>query len=103
MDRIQFMQSIVRTDDRSMKDDIIDFFDQEMLLYELVGSIKHTASVIDYEPKKISFQIDCNKQDIRRLTSILSSIERVVEYDKPLGVDFSITSDKSIKIHIRSI
>jgi hypothetical protein len=97
------MQSIIRTDDRSMKDDIIDFFDQEMLLYELVGSINHTASVIDYDPKKISFQIYGNKQDIRRLTSVLSSINRVMEYDKPLGVDYSITSDKSINIYIKSI
>lgn len=103
MNRIEFMQSIIRTNDRSMKDDIVDFFDQEMFLYELIGSIKHTASVIDYNPKNISFQIYSSKQNIRRLTSVLSSIDQVIEYDKPLGVDFTITSDKSINIHIRSI
>lgn len=102
MDRIEFMQSIIRTNDRSMKDDIIDFFDQEMLLYELIGSFKHTVSVIDYNPKKISFQINGNKQDIHRLTTTLSSIDKVIEYDKPLGVDFTITSNKSIDIHIIS-
>lgn len=102
MDRIQFMQSIVR-EDRSMKDDIVDFFDHEMLLYELVGSIKNTSTIIDYEPKKISFQIDGNKYDISRLSNQLAFVNKVVEYDKPLGVDFSIISDRSLQIDITTL
>ena len=102
MDRIEFMQSIVR-EDRSMKDDIIDFFDHEMLLYELVGSIKNTSTIIDYKPKKISFRIDGDKQDLVRLSSQLKFANKVVEYDKPLGVDYSIISDRSLEISITTL
>ena len=44
MDRIKFMQSIIRNN-RTMADDIVDFFDHEMLLYELIGTANNTVTV----------------------------------------------------------
>jgi hypothetical protein len=86
-----------------MTNDIIDFFDQEMLLYELVGSTNNTSTIIDYNPKKISFLIDGNRQDISRLSNQLAVINQVIEYDKPLGVDYSMISDRSLQINITTL
>jgi len=101
MDRIRFMQSIIRND-RSMKDDIVDFFDHEMFLYELVGSINNTTTVIGHNPKKISFQIDASEDDIYDITNRISNVNKVVEYGIPLGLSYSIISDKSIQIDIKT-
>lgn len=102
MNRIEFVQSIIRKD-RSMVEDVVDFFDHEMFLYELVGASKQTIYITDCTSKNISFQIDGNKQDIHRLTSYLSTVNRVVEYDKPLEVQYKVISDKSITIDIGSL
>jgi len=101
MDRIRFMQSIIRND-RSMKDDIVDFFDHEMFLYEIVGSVNNTTTVIEHKPKKISFQIDASEDDIYNITNRISNVNKVVEYDIPLGVSYSIISNKSIQIDIKT-
>ena len=103
MDRIQFMQSIIR-DNRSMVDDIVDFFDHEMLLYELIGSANITIIVTDTATKNISFHIDGSKKDLESLDKNLSVYTNpLVPYDKPLVVDHNVTSDKSINITISSI
>ena len=104
MDRIKFMQSIIRAD-RSLTDDIIDYFDHEMLLYELVGYANNTITVTDCTSKNISFNIDGNKRDISTLNNYLRTYTSnpIVEYDKPLVVHYSVISDRSINITISDI
>ena len=98
------MQSIIRND-RSMVEDIIDFFDHEMLLYEIIGASKHkSVSVTDCTSKNISFQIDGSKRYITNLSLYLSTVNnKVMEYDKPLEVQHKVISDKSLIINISSL
>ena len=106
MDRIGFIQSIDRTPvTRSLTDDIVDYFDQEMLLYEIIGGTNLMISVTDCTTNNISFHIDGNKQDISFLSNRLALFvsSPVVEYDKPLVVQSSVISDKSIEINISNI
>lgn len=106
MDRIGFIQSIDRTPvTRSLAEDIIDYFDQEMLLYEIIGEANLMISVTDCTTNNISFHIDGNKQDIGFITNRLALFisSPVVEYDKPLVVQGSVISDKSIQINISNI
>ncbi len=104
MDRIKFMQTIIRNE-RSLENDIIDFFDHEMLLYELIGSANSTITVTDTTSKNISFHIDSTKKDVSRLSNFLISYGNnpVVLYDKPLLVQHSVISDKSIDITISNL
>ena len=100
--RLQFIQSIVR--DKSMVDEIVDFFDHEMLLYELIGNTNSKVTIIESGPKNISFQIDGNKTNIKYLSNQLLSIQnqKVIEYEKPLGLEYSMISDKSINLTIKN-
>lgn len=103
MDRIGFMQSIIRKN-RTMADDIVDFFDHEMLLYELIGTANNTVTVTRTTAKNISFHIDGNKRDISYLDSYLSvCTSPMVPYDRPLAVKHNVTSDKSIDITITTL
>lgn len=103
MDRIGFMQSIIR-DNRTMADDIIDFFDHEMLLYELIGTANSTVTVTRTTAKNISFHIDGNMKDISDIDNNLSVCSNpLVPYDRPLAVNHNVTSDKSIEITITTL
>ena len=105
MNRIEFMQSIIRKSNRTMVDDIVDFFDHEMLLYELIGSANSTVTVTRTTAKNISFHIDGNKNDITYLDTHLFSVcaNPLVPYDRPLAVKYNVTSDKSMDITITTI
>lgn len=105
MNRIEFMQSIIRKSNRSMVDDLIDFFDHEMLLYELIGSANDTVTVTRTTAKNISFHIDGDSSDISSLGNKLFSVctTPLVPYDRPLAVKYNVTSDKSIDITITTI
>ena len=88
-----------------MVDDLIDFFDHEMLLYELIGSANNTVTVTRTTAKNISFHIDADKNDISYLDNHLFSVcaTPLVQYDRPLAVKYNVTSDKSIDITITTI
>lgn len=107
MNRIRFLKSIIR-EDRSMVNDVIDFFDQEMLLYELLGGTKsrcrHNVYISDYGSNFISFEILSSKRETDRLSSYLSTLDSttVVEYEKPLELHYNVTSDRTLNIDIRS-
>ncbi len=103
MDRIGFMQSIIRKN-RTMADDIVDFFDHEMLLYELIGTANNTVTVTRTTAKNISFHIDGNEKDISYLHDYLSVYEStMVSYDRTLAVKHNVTSNKLIDITITTL
>lgn len=101
MTRIQFIQSIDRTNsNRTVVDDVTDYFDHEMLLYDLIGSTNSKISIIENSSGRISFQIDSNKTVISNLNSLIGLGQTVIEYERPLELHQSMISDKSINLTI---
>lgn len=103
MTRIEFMQSINHK--TSLADDIVDHFDQMMLLYDLIGTTKSSINVIGDNPGNISFEINGTKTDISNLQNNINYIggEPVYEYERPLGLQYAITSDRSLNLTITKL
>ena len=97
MDRIDFINSI-NHNGRSVIDLVSNYFDQNMLLYDLV-EIDDKISVIEDSTNKISFQVDNNNPNsILDLTNKISRSNTVVLYARPIYMNYSKISDSSIII-----
>lgn len=99
MTRIEFMQSINHK--TSLVEDLVNYFDHMMLLYDLIGATNSKINVIGDNPGNISFEINGNKTDINNLQYTINSMGGpVYEYGRPLGLQYSITSDRSMNLTI---
>ena len=98
MNRIEFLNSIVRDNNTDM---IVEFFDQHMLLYDLLDTVKY-ISVVDSSHMRISFQLDYEDDTaVPALTQKLSGIGNVIIYNKLMCVSYSEISSRSIIITIQ--
>jgi len=98
MDRIQFVHSI-NPNRITTKDLFIDYLDQSMLLYDLVPE-DSSISVSDNNLDLISFDVYTSKSNINNLSKFLSDNPVMVEYKKPISLQFAAT-DKLLSITMR--
>lgn len=97
MDRIQFLQSIKNIE---LSDIIASFFDQYMLIYNLIDKV-NDIEVISKNENAISFQLNyTDPQDIQRLKEKLSSTSSLVIYESMYGISSITPTDSSIIISI---
>src|SRR5574344_1624975 len=97
MDREQFLHSI-KSNDMEVSDIVVNFFDQYMLLYDLVDSVIST-SIISSDKSTISFQLDlADEQSAIVLRNKLAAIPAATIFDSLYNIFFEVISKESIVI-----
>lgn len=97
MDREQFLHSI-KSSDMEVSDIVVNFFDQYMLLFDLVDSVIST-SIISSDKSTISFQLDlADEESVTTLRNKLANIPAATIFDSFYNIFFEVVSKESIVI-----
>ena len=97
MDREQFLHSI-KSDNMEVSDIVVNFFDQYMLLYDLIDSVINT-SIISSDQSTISFQLDlADEESTTTLRNKLAAIPAATIFDSFYNIFFEVVSKESIVI-----
>lgn len=97
MDREQFLHSI-KSSDMEVSDIVVNFFDQYMLLYDLVDSVIST-SIISSDKSTISFRLDlADEESVTTLRNKLANIPATTIFDSFYNIFFEVVSKESIVI-----
>lgn len=100
MDRVQFLHSISCPEVNGQLDIIISFFEQYMLLYNVIDDVS-SASLIHSDNSMITFQITCTKKESAE--SIYNSLRdnpSISIYESVYLVHADIIDDHTINITI---
>ena len=100
MDRIEFFHSINYTEESEATNLLISFFDQYMLLYNLIDNIRSVSYEKSYL-NQIQFIIDyISSKDAENNLQIINTYNIVNIYGSICCVTATQTSDTSIKLSI---
>lgn len=99
MDRIEFSNRI-NLQGENFADTLLRFFNQEMLLYNMVDTIDDIR-VINNDTNYISFELSYkNPIDASNLFNKLSTLENAILYGRQYNVSCELLSDRSLRIII---
>lgn len=100
MDRVEFLHSINCPEGTTGLDIIISFFDQYMLLYNMVDNVSQ-ASLVHFVDNLIIFQMICDskKSAIDMYNKILAN-PSILIYESIYNVHADIVDDFTINISI---
>ena len=100
MDRIQFLHSINCNGVVELTDVIVGFFDQYMLLYNLVDNVNN-VKILNSNDNLITFELNyIDNTSVYRLSKVLVNGGVIALYEKYFKVSFNILDDSSITISI---
>ena len=100
MDRAEFLKSINRNG-KEFTDMIVGFFDQHMLLYDLVDNISN-VDIIQLEQHNVEFKVEFpNNEDVAIVLDRVSSSPIIPIYEKNYGVQCLPCTDRSLNVVIR--
>lgn len=100
MDREQFLHSI-KSDNLVVKDIVVNFFDQYMLLYDLVDTVKDTT-IISSNESSISFQLDfSNNESVNTLCKKIEACPIVTIFGSFFNISYSNKTTQSVIINIQ--
>ena len=99
MDRIEFSNRInLQGDNFALM--ILQFFNQEMLLYNMVDTIDD-ITVINNDTTNISFKLSYkNPAYINALINKIIASPQMIIYDRKYSVSYNVLSNKDIEINI---
>jgi cell fate (sporulation/competence/biofilm development) regulator YlbF (YheA/YmcA/DUF963 family) len=99
MDRLEFLQSIKRNN-MELADIVVHFFDQYMLLYNLIDTV-NDISIVNSSNSAISFQLDYSDTDsVQKLNEKLKLSPYISIYESNYAVSYVVMSPVSIIITI---
>lgn len=106
MDRLQFVKSIEFPLDNDFVKCAIEYFDHEMLLYNLVGNCKNVCIIKgdSLSPSEMVFSVAfTNRDDAKEMIGILSGSSDVFLYGKRFHVISSIpiTDNNAVEIRLQ--
>ena len=100
MDREQFLHSI-KSDNLEAKDIVVNFFDQYMLLYDLVDTVKDTT-IISSNESSILFQLDfSNNESVNTLCGKIDASPIVNIFSSLFNISYSNKTTQSVIINIQ--
>ena len=101
MDREQFLHSI-KSDNLEAKDIVVNFFDQYMLLYDLIDTVKDTT-IINSNKSSISFQLDfSNDESVIKLCEKIEAYPVVTIFNSVFNISYSAKKESpSVIINIQ--
>ena len=103
MDRVQFLNSISYKDESEKCSMVEVFWDQYMLLYNLVDSIEHCEKIAE-SPSSITFSlVYSNLEMINTIKSIISISPVLDMYESRFQISYFVPVDNTINIQIAKI
>ena len=100
MDRIEFLQSINYMEGTSIHDILLSFFDQYMLLYNLVEDVQN-VSIIDTDGFNIIFQVTYSNTDTaNRVVKRIMENPAIHIYESIYAINVEVVNNTTINISI---
>lgn len=102
MDRIEFVQAIKR-DNMELAEVVIKFFDQYMLLYNLVDTVDD-ISIINSNDMSVCFELRyINPESATKLLGRLGQFNTMISYETPYNVFATPIDVRTLNIEIKRI
>lgn len=108
MDRLQFVNSINFVQDCNFVKAAIEYFDHEMLLYNLIGKCNSVSIVGDTKsPQELFFSVNfkTSEESVEMMNALLSNGNQVSIYSKVFNmrINRSIQDNKTIEITLQKL